>query len=150
MLSISIRPERYSYEILMKTKEFTVNLPTVSLANLTDWCGVVSGRDHDKFKERNLTPLPGSSVQTPVIAECPLALECKVTQITPLGSHTLFLAEIVAVQISEEFVDNNGRFNLKKKGLLAYVHGHYYELGTCIGHFGYSIRKKPGPRVRER
>ena len=110
--------------------------------------GVVSGRDHDKFKERSLTSLPGSQVAAPLVAECPLGLECRVTQAIALGSHTLFLAEILAVQVSEELLDRSGRMQLEKAGLLAYAHGHYYELGRCLGHFGYSVRRKPGPTVR--
>lgn len=109
---------------------------------------MVSGRDHDKFKERSLTPLPGSQVAAPLVAECPLGLECRVTQAIDLGSHTLFLAEILAVQVSEELLDRSGRMQLEKAGLLAYAHGHYYELGRCLGHFGYSVRRKPGPTVR--
>ena len=102
----------------------------------------------DKFKERSLTPLPGSQVAAPLVAECPLGLECRVTQAIDLGSHTLFLAEILAVQVSEELLDRSGRMQLEKAGLLAYAHGHYYELGRCLGHFGYSVRRKPGPTVR--
>ena len=128
--------------------EFTVNLPTAEQIFATDYCGVVSGKDVDKFKETKLTPLAGSQVSAPLVAECPLGLECKVTQTLELGSHTLFLAEIVAVQVSEEFVNAEGRLELEKAGLAAYVHGHYFELGKAIGHFGYSVRKKPGPIVR--
>ena len=102
----------------------------------------------DKFKETRLTPLPGSQVAAPLVAECPLGLECKVAQTVELGSHTLFLAEIVAVQVSEEFVNASGRLELEKAGLAAYIHGHYHRVGDAIGHFGYSVRKKPGPVVR--
>ena len=149
MLSISVRPERHSYGLIRESGEFTVNLPTVDLIHATDYCGVVSGKDVDKFKETNLTPLSGSKVAAPLVAECPLGLECKVTQTIELGSHTLFLAEIVAVQVSEEFVTSEGRLALEKAGLAAYVHGHYFEVGKAIGHFGYSVRKKPGPIVRK-
>jgi len=149
MLSISVRPERHSYGLIRESGEFTVNLPTVDLIHATDYCGVVSGKDVDKFKETGLTPLPGSRVAAPLVAECPLGLECKVTQTIELGSHTLFLAEIVAVQVSEEFVTSEGRLALEKAGLAAYVHGHYFEVGKAIGHFGYSVRKKPGPIVRK-
>ncbi|HCG26787.1 MAG TPA: hypothetical protein DE060_12835 [Lentisphaeria bacterium] len=148
MLGISIRPERYSFEIIHDTGEFTLNIPTARLANLTDWCGVVSGRDHDKFQERNLTALPSSEISAPLIGECPLGLECRVKQEIPLGSHTLFLADILAVQVSESYLDDKGRLDLEKDGLLAYVHGHYFDLGRCIGHFGFSIRKKGGPKIR--
>jgi len=149
MLSISVRPERHSYGLIRESGEFTVNLPTVDLVRVTDYCGVVSGRDVDKFKEAKLTPFAGSQVSAPLVAECPLGLECKVTQTIELGSHTLFLAEIVAVQVSEEFVNADGRLALEKAGLAAYVHGHYFEIGEAIGHFGYSVRKKPGPIVRK-
>ncbi|WP_294481494.1 flavin reductase family protein [uncultured Victivallis sp.] len=148
MVSISIRPERYSYDLIRESGEFTVNLPTVEQIRAVDYCGVVSGRDHDKFKETRLTPLPGSQVAAPLVAECPLGLECKVAQTVELGSHTLFLAEIVAVQVSEEFVNASGRLELEKAGLAAYIHGHYHRVGDAIGHFGYSVRKKPGPVVR--
>lgn len=148
MLSISVRKERYSYALLQKTGVFTVNLPSRALAADLDWCGVVSGRDHDKFAERHLTPVCGSKVPAPVVAEAPLALECRVTQTLDLGSHTLFLAEIAAVQAAEVLLDETGRLDLDRAGLVAYAHGHYYELGKAIGHFGYSVRKKGGPRVR--
>ncbi len=148
MISISVRPERRSCELIRSTGCFTINLPPASLAATVDWCGVVSGRDHDKFAERNLTPLPGTRVSAPLVAECPLGLECEVRRILELGSHTLFLAEIVAVQAAETLLDAGGRLHLDKAGLLAYAHGHYYELGRCIGHFGFSVRKKPGPRIR--
>ena len=148
MVSISIRPERYSYDLIRSSKEFTVNLPTAKQIRAVDYCGVVSGRDHDKFKETRLSPLPGSKVAAPLVAESPLGLECKVVQTLELGSHTLFLAEVVAVQVSAEFVNASGRLELEKAGLAAYIHGHYHRVGGAIGHFGYSIRKKPGPVVR--
>ncbi|MBS1370855.1 MAG: flavin reductase family protein [Lentisphaeria bacterium] len=149
MLSISIRPERYSYNLILESGEFTVNLPTAGQIRATDYCGVVSGRDHDKFRETGLTPLAGSQVEAPLVAECPLGLECRVTKTIGLGSHTLFLAEIVAVQVSAEFINADGRLELERAGLAAYVHGHYFELGGAIGHFGYSVRKKPGPVIRK-
>lgn len=148
MVSISIRPERHSYDLIRNAGEFTVNLPTAEQIRAVDYCGVVSGRDHDKFTETRLTPLQGSKVAAPLVAECPLGLECRVVQTLELGSHTLFLAEIVAVQVSEEFVNASGRLELEKAGLAAYIHGHYHRIGGAIGHFGYSVRKKPGPVVR--
>ncbi|MDD3953176.1 MAG: flavin reductase family protein [Lentisphaeria bacterium] len=148
MLSISVRPERFSYPILRECGEFSVNLPTAQMAATVDWCGVVSGRDHDKFAESGLTAVPGKQISAPIVAECPLSMECKVTQILELGAHHLFLAEILAVQVSEELLDASGRLNLERDNLLAYVHGHYYNLGECIGHFGFSVRKKPGPVKR--
>lgn len=149
MVSIAVRPERYSYEIIKSTGEFSINLPTGKMAEVVDWCGVVSGREHDKFAKTGLTPMPGSKITAPIVAECPLAMECKVTNILELGVHHLFLAEIVAVQVSEHLIEPNGRFNLEKDGLLAFVHGHYYTLGECLGHFGFSIRRKPGNIVRK-
>ncbi len=148
MLSISVRPERHSYRMLRECGEFSVNLPTGRMAATVDWCGVVSGRDHDKFAESGLTALPGNRISAPIVAECPLSMECKVKQILELGAHHLFLAEIVAVQVSENLLDASGHLNLERDNLLAYVHGHYYKLGACIGHFGFSVRKKPGPVKR--
>lgn len=150
MLSISVRPERFSYQPLTETREFTVNVPLASQAEIVDWCGVVSGRDHDKFAEKSLTPLRGSQVAAPLVAECPLNLECKVKDIIKLGSHDMFLAEIVAVQVSEEYLTKTGRLDLERNGgVLGYAHGHYFQLGKCLGHFGFSVRKKPGRKVRK-
>ena len=150
MLSISVRPERFSYQALTETGEFTVNVPLASQAEIVDWCGVVSGRDHDKFAEKSLTPLRGSQVAAPLVAECPLNLECKVKDIIKLGSHDMFLAEIVAVQVSEEYLTKTGRLDLERNGgVLGYAHGHYFQLGKCLGHFGFSVRKKPGRKVRK-
>lgn len=150
MLSISVRPERFSYEALEKTGEFTVNIPLARQAAVVDWCGVVSGRDHDKFAEQNLTAVSGSQVTAPLVEECPLNLECKVKEIIKLGSHDMFIAEIMAVQVSEEFILENGRLDLEHDGgVLGYAHGHYFALGECLGHFGFSVRKKSGPIVRK-
>lgn len=150
MISISVRPERYSYEALVKLREFTVNIPLASQAATVDWCGVVSGADHDKFAEKNLTAVQGSKVAAPLVMECPLNLECKVREIVKLGSHDMFIAEIVAVQVSEEFIDSSGRLDLERcGGVLAYAHGHYFNLGKCIGHFGFSVRKKAGSVIRK-
>ena len=149
MVSIAVRPERYSYTIIKATGEFSINLPTAKMVKTVDWCGVVSGRDHDKFAATGLTPMPGSRIAVPIVAECPLALECRVTKVLELGVHHLFLAEVVAVQASEHLIDASGRFDLEQDGLLAFVHGHYYSLGECLGHFGFSIRRKPGAIVRK-
>jgi len=149
LVTVAVRPERYSYPMLRSTGEFTLNLPTAAMAKVVDWCGVVSGREHDKFAESGLTPLPGSQVAAPLVAECPLGLECKTVQVLELGSHHLFLAEIVAVQVTETLIDEAGRLRLERDGLLAYVHGHYYGLGECLGHFGFSVRRKPGETVRQ-
>ena len=149
MLSVSVRPERHSHELIRKSGEFTVNIPTAAMADDVDWCGVVSGRNHRKFAERNLTPIAGSKVSAPLVAECPLGLECRVKEVLQLGSHDLFLAEILAVQVTESWINESGRLELERAGLLSYVHGHYFGLGECIGHFGYSVRKKPGSVIRK-
>ena len=149
MLSVSVRPERHSHELIRRSGEFTVNIPTVAMADDVDWCGVVSGRDHRKFAERNLSPIAGSKVSAPLVAECPLGLECRVKEVLQLGSHDLFLAEILAVQVTESWINESGRLELERAGLLSYVHGHYFGLGECIGHFGYSVRKKPGSVIRK-
>lgn len=142
MISISVRPERYSYDIIKKTGEFVVNLPTVKQTKATDWCGVVSGRDHDKFKKNGLTPAPALKVDCPIVLECPVNIECKVVQTLELGSHDLFIAEVVAVQASESLIDSKGKLLLEKAGLITYVHGAYHALGSYLGHFGFSVRKK--------
>lgn len=142
MLYVSIRPERYSYDIIKETKEFVINLVTKDLIYATDYCGVKSGRDVDKFKEMNLTPLQSVHVEAPGIDESPVNLECRVKQIIPLGSHDMFLAEVLGVTIDEKYMDENGKFELNKTGLTAYSHGEYFELGRKAGSFGYSVRKK--------
>lgn len=142
MLSISVRPERYSYGILMDTKEFVVNLVTKELLYATDYCGVKSGRDVDKFKEMKLTPSQSKVVKAPGVAESPVSLECRITDRKPLGSHDLFLAEIVGVSVREEWMDESGKFHLNSSGLVAYSHGEYYELGNKLGSFGYSVKKE--------
>ncbi len=148
MLSISVRPERHSHDIIRQTGAFVVNLPTVKQTRATDWCGVVSGRDHDKFEEAGLTPVPGLEVECPAVLECPVNIECKVRQTLALGSHVMFVAEVVAVQVSENLIDAKGKFCIEKAGLIAYVHGAYVELGRHLGHFGFSVRKKR-PAVRQ-
>lgn len=142
MVYISVRPERYSYDIIRDTGEFVVNLTTKKLARATDFCGVCSGRDVDKFQRMHLTPEKGVQVQAPVIAESPVNIECQVTQIQELGSHHMFLARVLAVQVDERYLDERGKFHLNKSGLLAYSHGEYLELGKELGTFGYSVRKK--------
>lgn len=145
MLSVSIRPERYSYDIIKETGEFVVNLTTKELTYATDYCGVKSGRDVDKFKEMRLTKLSSEKIKAVAIAESPINIECKVRQIMELGSHSLFLADVVNVRVAEKYLDEKGRFNLKKADLIAYSHGRYYELGKELGTFGYSIRKESKP-----
>lgn len=139
---ISVRPERYSYELIRQSGEFVLNLPTAKLVRAVDFCGVRSGRDVDKWKEMNLTPIPGTKVACPVLAESPLSLECKVTEIIPMGSHDMFLADIVATDVEESLLDDKGALHLERAGLLAFAHGTYYALGDKLGTFGYSVRKK--------
>ena len=143
MLYISVRPGRYSYKIIRETREFVLNLTTKQLAKATDYCGVRSGRDVDKFKEMNLTAIAGDYVQAPLIAECPVNIECRVCEIKELGSHHMFLAEVLAVHIDDRYLDEKGKFGLNQTGLLAYSHGEYLELSKPVGTFGYSVRKKP-------
>jgi flavin reductase (DIM6/NTAB) family NADH-FMN oxidoreductase RutF len=142
MLSISVRPDRYSHAIIKATGEFVVNVPSVDQAKATDWCGVVSGRDADKFAGAGLTPAAGLKVGCPIVMECPLNIECRIRRSLELGSHTLFLAEVVAVQVNPELVDSRGRLNLQRAGLMAFAHGHYFALGRHLGHFGFSVRKR--------
>lgn len=142
MLSISVRKERYSYDIIKETGEFVVNLTTKKLAKATDWCGVRSGRDYDKFKEMKLTPLPSQKISAPGIEECPVNIECKVHSIVELGSHDMFIGEVVSVSVDDAYMDRKGRFNLAKSNPIAYSHGEYYTLGEKVGKFGYSVVKK--------
>ncbi len=141
MTYISVRPERYSYDIIKKSGEFVINLTTEELAFATDFCGVRSGRDVDKFKKLNLTPERASVVKCPVISESPINIECKVKDIVKLGSHDMFIAEVVAVLADEKYMDGSGRFNFEKSKPLCYSHGEYYGLGKYLGKFGYSVRK---------
>lgn len=142
MLYISVRPERYSYDIIRRTMEFTLNLTTEAMAAATDRCGVTSGRDHDKWRENNLTPRPGIKVSSPYVEESPLSIECRVRQIIPLGTHDMFLAEVVNVLADDRFINpETGAFDLKLAGLMAYAHGGYYALGEKLGKFGFSVEK---------
>ena len=143
MCSISVRPERHSYEIIKQSGEFVINLVNKQLAPLADWCGVRSGRKYNKFLETGLTPVRATQVNAPMIEESPVNLECKVTQIIPLGSHDMFLAEVVAVHANEKlFSLKTDALDLKRADLVAYSHGHYYTLGEIIGKFGFSVEKK--------
>lgn len=148
MLSIAVRPERHSHGIIKATGEFVVNLPSLDQAKITDWCGMVSGSKIDKFAEAGLTAAPATVVGCPIILECPVNIECRVSQRLELGSHDLFLAEVVAVQVSSHLIDEQGKFRLEKAGLIAYGLGHYFALGPAIDHFGFSIRKKKPSRRR--
>ncbi len=140
---VSIRPSRYSYDIIKETKKFVINLTTEDLARATDYCGVRSGRDEDKFAKCKLTAVPGHELDdTPVIAESPISLECRVTDIVPLGTHDMFVADIVAVDVSPTLVDEKGALHLERAKLIAYSHGDYFALGRKLGDFGYSVRKK--------
>lgn len=142
MVYISVRPERYSYDILKETKEFVVNLTTEELVMAADYCGVKSGREVDKFLEMKLTPEPSKIVKAPAIAESPVNIECQVKKVMELGSHHMFLAEVVQVHVKEVLLDSTGRLALERAGLVHYSHGEYFSEGEKLGSFGYSIRKK--------
>lgn len=148
MTYISVRPSRYSHELIKNNKEFVINLTTAKLLKAADFCGVKSGKDIDKFKETGLTVLPCQKVKAPMIEQSPLSLECRVTEIKPLGSHDMFLAEIVAVHVEEELLDDKGCFELEKSGLVAFCHGAYYALGGKLGTFGFSVEKKKTRKQR--
>lgn len=148
MLSISLRPERHSYGLIRESGEFVVNLVTRRLARACDWCGVRSGRDYDKWAECGLTPAPAAKLElAPAIAESPVSIECRVRDVLELGSHHLFLADVAAVQVEESLLDERGRLDLGRAGLVAYSHGEYLELGRRLGSFGYSVRKRPERQV---
>ena len=142
MCYISVRPERHSYDIIKRTGEFVINLTTEALARATDWCGVRSGKDYDKWQEMGLTPASASVVKAPLIEESPVSIECRVKQIIPLGTHDMFIAEVVNVVVDEQYLDENGKFDMVRAGLMAYSHGEYFTLGKSLGHFGWSVRKK--------
>lgn len=143
MCYISVRPERHSYPIIRERMEFTINLTTAAMAKATDWAGVRSGKDYDKWQETGLTPLPGEKVSSPTIGESPLSIECRVKTIMSLGSHDMFIAEVLNVRADDRFIDpETGRFSLEKSGIMAYSHGQYFELGDLIGKFGFSVQKR--------
>ncbi len=142
MLSVSVRKERYSHDIIMETGEFVVNLTTKQMVHATDYCGVRSGRDVDKFKECGFHEEPSQVISVPGIKESPVNIECKVAEAKVLGSHTMFIANVVGVLVDEAYMDENGKFCLNDAGLIAYSHGAYRELGETAGTFGYSVRKK--------
>ena len=149
MTYISVRPERHSYEMIKNSGEFVINLTTKQLTRATDFCGVRSGRDIDKFKEARLTKEEAQVVDAPIIAESPVNIECKVTEVKELGSHDMFLAKVVGVTIDNQYMDDKGKFNLNASGLTAYSHGEYFELGKKLGSFGYSVRK-PAKKKKKR
>ena len=143
MCYISVRPERHSYEIIKRTGEFVINLTTTSLARATDWCGVRSGRDYDKFAEMGLTAEAAAVVKAPIVAESPVSIECRVKQIVQLGSHDMFIADVVNVLVDEEYINpETGKLELERADMITYSHGEYFRLGKAIGHFGWSVRKK--------
>ncbi len=142
MVSISIRPSRFSYDIIDQTGEFVINLTNENLVKACDYCGVVSGRDVDKFQKTGLTPLPMVHVKAPGIAESPVCIECKVVEKRELGSHTMFLAEVLGVTVEDTYMDADGRFGINETGLVMYSHGEYFALGEKLGKFGYSVQKK--------
>ena len=146
MLSISVRKERFSHDIIRDTGEFVVNLTSKKLAYAADWCGVKSGRDLDKFKEMKLTPLKSQKISAPGIEESPVNIECKVKQVVELGTHDMFIAEVVSVSVDDKLLDNKGRLDLGKAKLVAYSHGEYFMLGEKLGKFGYSVAKKTKSR----
>ena len=146
MVSVSIRPERYSYRMIKETGEFVINLTTEELAYATDYCGVVSGRDADKFKNMHLTPVKGDVVKAPLIKESPVNIECIVKDIKSLGSHDMFIAQVAAVHVDEKYMDTKNKFHLEDAHPIVYSHGTYMSLGKKIGTFGYSVRKGPNPR----
>ena len=148
LVYVSIRPTRYSNELIRQNGEFVINVPTTALAKAVDLCGVKSGRDVNKFALAKLTPAACAQVKAPQIAESPVSLECKVKEITSFGTHDMFLAEVVAVNVDETLIGKSGALDLGKAGLLAYAHGFYYGLGRRIGKFGWSVEKKSTKRKR--
>lgn len=142
MVYVSIRPERYSYNMIKENMEFAINLTNEKLVFATDWCGVKSGSKFDKFKEMNLTKEKAKFVKCPIIKESPVSLECKVVDIKELGSHTMFLAEVISIDVDERYINEKGEFDISKCNLIAYANGGYYSLGKKLGKFGYSVKKR--------
>lgn len=142
MCYISVRPERHSHGIIKRNMDFALNLTTEEMARATDWCGVRSGRDYDKFAETGLTPLPGERVKAPIVAESPLSIECRVKEIVSLGSHDMFVADVVNVRADKRYFTEDGKWHLEQSHPLVYLHGGYYGLGDLIGCFGWSVKKE--------
>ncbi len=142
MTYISVRPERWSHHLIKESGEFVINVTTADLVRAADFCGVRSGKDTDKFEEMKLTALPASKVSAPILAQSPISLECKVTEVKHLGSHDMFIAEIVAIQVEDKYIDEAGRLDLRKAGVMFYSHGEYFAQGKKIGQMGYSVKKK--------
>lgn len=139
---ISVKPERYSYNLIKENMEFAINLTTEKLTFATDWCGVRSGAKFDKFKEMKLTKEKGDFVKCPLIKESPVSVECKVIDIKELGSHHMFVAEVLSIDVDDKYIDENGAFDISKCGLISYANGGYYAQGKKLGKFGYSVQKK--------
>ena len=150
MVSISVRPSRYSYDIIRETGEFVINLTTEKLTRACDYCGVVSGRDVDKFAKTGLTPMAVEGVRAPAIAESPVNIACRVKETRALGSHTMFIAEVVGVTADDAFMDETGRFHINDTGLIMYSHGEYFGMGRRLGKFGYSVQKKRTKNAKKR
>ena len=148
---VSIRPSRHSWGIIKEKGEFVLNLTPASMARTADYCGIYTGAKVDKFKKCNLTPVAAEEVSAPMIGECPVSLCCRVSDVIPLGSHDMFLADILAVYVNEELLDKEGKLHLEKADLCAYAHGDYYSLGKIVGHFGFSAaKKKKKPRIPQK
>lgn len=143
---ISVRPERYSYGLIKNSGEFVINLTTSAMCKEFDFCGVRSGRDIDKLEKCGFHAVPAREVSAPIIKECPVSLECRIIEEKPLGTHTMFLAEIVGIDVDERYIDSKGKLNLQQCGLTAYAHGEYFALGRKLGDFGFSVRKKSKKR----
>lgn len=148
MTYISVRPERYSHDIIRDSGEFVINLTTSAMVKETDFCGVRSGRDVNKFETCAFHAVPAEKVAAPLIDECPVSLECRVVESKLLGSHTMFLAEIVGVDVDDRYIDRKGKLNLQQCGLAAYAHGEYFALGRKLGDFGFSVKKKKRRKTR--
>ncbi len=150
MVYISVRPSRHSYDIIKESGEFVINLTSKKMAFATDWCGVKSGRDFDKFEEMNLTPIAADLVNCPMIEESPINIECRVNQIVHLGTHDMFIADVLRVHADDQYLDETGAFDMKKAELIAYSHGNYYKLGDHIGKFGYSVMKNKNKKKTQK
>lgn len=149
MCYISVRKERHSYDIIRRTGEFAINLTTEAMARATDWCGVRSGRNENKWEAMGLTPMANSHISAPIIGESPLSICCKVREVKELGTHDMFIADVVGIEADERYIDpESGKFSLEKASPIVYSHGEYYTLGSLIGHFGWSVRKKTTKRKR--
>ena len=146
---VSVRPERYSHKLISETKELCINLVPSEIIRQIDWCGVRSGRDVDKFEKTKLTKEPCAGISCPQIAESPLTLECRVTDVIKLGSHDMFICDIISVNVDESIVDDKGKLHLEQAGLTAYCHGEYFKLGKKVGKFGFSHAKKRGKGQRK-